>query len=47
MVSTSTKAGIDRCGKCKYVALEFVELTGGEDGFAARNLSENYLEVAE
>lgn len=29
------------------LALEFVELTVGEDGFAARNLSENYLEVAE
>ena len=29
------------------LALEFVELTVGEDGLAARNLSENYLEVAE
>lgn len=27
------------------LALEFVELTVGEDGLAARNLSENYLEV--
>ena len=29
------------------LALEFVELTVGEDGFAARNLSENYLEVCD
>ena len=29
------------------LALEFVELTIGEDGLASRNLSENYLEVQE
>ena len=27
------------------LALEFVEITAGEDGLASRNLSENYLEV--
>ena len=29
------------------LALEFVELTIGEDGLASRNLSENYLEAQE
>ena len=29
------------------LALEFVEITAGEDGLASRNLSENYLEVQE
>lgn len=29
------------------LALEFVELTVGEEGFTTRNLSENYLEVCD
>ena len=29
------------------LALEFVEITVGEDGLASRNLSENYLEAQE
>ena len=31
----------------RRLALEFVELTIGEDGLASRNLSENYLEAQE